>query len=954
MSDVSRTLRHMSQVWLASTGIDGTVQLWNPADGAEAEDGVDNGTAVWAMDVGVDARGEPMLVCGGVDGMLRCWDPGRGRMAGQLRGHGNTISAIAPLRAGTAVAAADVDGSIKVWDLVGQREALALAGRSGPINGLRAFLLDGEEHLASAGGDGVIHLWHAASGRPVRQWRAHQGMIWSLAVLGAGGPRVRLASAGVDGRIHVWDPATGASAAPSFGHDKVVYDLAPLSTPGGERLVSAAIDGEIRIWDPARADLIHSYVAHEGPVRAILAVRAAGDGALLASGGGDGAVRLWRPLGGEMIAEFHGHWGSVLSMAQVRLDGVPRGLDREERAARIQTTGFADRAARVDLLGRGALVEVIVDLLGAGPARGDPDSGASVVSIEGPWGSGKTTVMQLVRQRLDQQAAEADRAGARRAWPLRWIRELWVDRMLTVAEADWLLRGSGPGRAGPAGARSGTSSPAPMTAWFNPWAHQSSEQVWAGLTAEILSAVGSALYPDLRRGERYWLISNRDRLDRRYFKRQMWKRLTSPLLRFSALAATVPIVAIALSRQLDPNAKPLTVFDNALGPGQVAVMFPLAVLALGLLHTVVRYLFGRASSFLPSELFRGPVLSGSLVDADVATRAALRDPLYDAKSGYLYLLQHDVRRVLRDIQESGRELIIFIDDLDRCGAAATAEVVEAINLFLSESFPRTRFIIGLDPIIVTAHIDETYSTTLFQAAQLNSDDPTPGWTFLRKIIQLPVVLPRVSDAGIARLLNSMLGEVQADGTPRAATGGDPATPTPAGAGPAASPAPAAGAPEGTAAARPGGTTDDGASPDALRMETHPAVRTLLSERLARQTDLSARHAKRLLNVWQFYVRLLDRVEPLTGEPAVARARSLVLVAEMITRWPAQLRWLRKPIQGRTGIQLLVGCRFDDVEWESTIARLGIAEGHAASLQPLRQVLATAEGPTAADLFITVV
>ncbi len=948
-------------VWLASTGIDGTVRLWNPAAGAEVGEGLENGTAVWAMDAGRTADGQPILLCGGVDGSIRCWDPASGRLFKQLDGHGNTINALVRLGSGTTVASSDVDGMIKIWDVVAQRDTATLVSGSTSVNGLTSIVVDGVELLASGDADGRISLWHVGSGRLARQWQAHQGLIWSLVPLYGALPQGCLASTGVDGRIRLWDPAAGTEAGPSFGHDKVVYDLAAISGPDGNYLVSAAIDGEIRVWAPTRAELINSYQAHDGPVRSLASVPMNGDRSLVASGGGDGAVRLWRPVSGEPLAEFQGHWGSVLALTLVDLPSGPRSRYTEESVARVRTAGFADRAASVDLLGRAAIVEVIADVLSEAAAGHGPDSGAAVVSVEGPWGSGKTTVMQLVRERLERQAADVADTREGAAPPAGWMRRLWSRRPLTVAEADWFLRWSAdrPPRVAP-WRHSADPLPVPLTAWFNPWAHQSSEQVWAGLTGEILAAAGTVLYPNARLGERYWFASNLDRLDRRYFKREMWKRVASPLLRFSALVATIPVVAIAISRQLDPAAKGISLFGSNVSPGQIALIMPLTILMLGLLHTSLRYVFGRASSFLPSELFRGPLLSGALADADSATRAALRDPLYDAKSGYLYLLQHDVRRVLRDVEGAGRELTIFIDDLDRCGSGATAEVIEAINLFLSESFPRTRFVIGLDPVIVTAHIDESYSKTVLPDARLNTDDPSPGWTFLRKIIQLPVVLPHVSSDGIDRLLQAMLGDIRNDEVPLTAalpTGvTTPHVKSSVSAPPVAVDDALVPVPGLALRADGPGATDDLAkesSPEPEQIEAHPAVRSLLRDRLVRQIDLSARHTKRLLNVWQYQVRLFDRLDRVGAQPAVLRARALVLVAEILTRWPAHLRWLRQPTAGRTGMQHLVGCRFDDVEWRATLARLGVAEEHAASLDALREVLMMPEGAAAADLFARV-
>ncbi|MGH4007578.1 MAG: P-loop NTPase fold protein [Pseudonocardiaceae bacterium] len=64
---------------------------------------------------------------------------------------------------------------------------------------------------------------------------------------------------------------------------------------------------------------------------------------------------------------------------------------------------------------------------------------------------------------------------------------------------------------------------------------------------------------------------------------------------------------------------------------------------------------------------------------------------------------------IRDLRKEGYDLVVFIDDLDRCSARVTSEVFEAIILFLSGATGLSaKFAIGLDPAVVAAHLDTVY------------------------------------------------------------------------------------------------------------------------------------------------------------------------------------------------------------------------------------------------------
>ena len=133
------------------------------------------------------------------------------------------------------------------------------------------------------------------------------------------------------------------------------------------------------------------------------------------------------------------------------------------------------------------------------------------------------------------------------------------------------------------------------------------------------------------------------------------------------------------------------------------------------------------------------------------------------------------------------------------------------------------------------------------------------------------------------------------------------------------------------------------------MEQHPELRELVVHRLRAQPFRSIREAKRLLNVWQLYARILEATAPLT-EPAaaIARARELLLVAEIVTRWPALQRALHRRFGDRRGLQVLAGAADDDGGWRDALRQLGI-EDHGAATANLRALLRGYDGVAIADL-----
>ncbi|MCE6994627.1 KAP family NTPase [Saccharothrix sp. S26] len=602
----------------------------------------------------------------------------------------------------------------------------------------------------------------------------------------------------------------------------------------------------------------------------------------------------------------------------LRLGPFPAGVEAGTGPLvdwQVEIRGYGDRPPVTDLLRRHAVIGALADLIAPSAPMGDHDrSGPTVIALDGPWGIGKTSLVDLVGQELDRTPRPAIPAD-----PVRRLRAREADRALSGRRGA-LWEPTHMARADP------EQDPPLIKAHFEPWAHQTSEQVWAGLTTTILDAVEKTLLPRPEPAtERYWFQRNLDRVDRMRVRRALRKGVLSPLLAVAVLALAVPIVA-----QLARSADTYRLAWMDIAGSNIAVLIAVSVFLAAVGHSAWRYLTRPAADFLPADLFVGPVPSGT-------SDEALRDPYHNARSGYLYLAQHDVFAVLEDVRASGHHMVVFVDDLDRCTPSATAVVFEAVNLFVTRTFPVTRFVLCLDTSAVAAHLDEVYPK--LKKTALHGDDPSSGWSFLRKLIQLPVPLPPVTADRVPDLLVGLLGEPRGPDLPRGDFRADPTTAEVDQAPPIREEAPSR-EPE------PMPTPEVDAAVG--NIEHDEGVLERMSERLREQPSLSVREAKRMLTIWQYYIRVLIRLGHREG--LAARARHLVVLAEIIARWPASQRALGRRTAGRHGLQLLAEAAHDDWAWLRALRHLDLhGAEHRDCAAGVRDLLLRYDGGQVADL-----
>ncbi|MER5457771.1 protein kinase [Micromonospora sp. NPDC002389] len=617
------------------------------------------------------------------------------------------------------------------------------------------------------------------------------------------------------------------------------------------------------------------------------------------------------------------------SEAETLLREVAGGREQNRGRPTVRTRGFGDSPSKQDLLGRNALVDVLTDLLSLtddGHAESANHTGPQVITVDGPWGSGKTTVMRLIKDRLDLREHDWRLKDKNNRKIIDRLTSLKRNARFTPVEAHRILGSLARLKTGTQIAQTyklndpHREKRPPATALFEPWSHQSSEQVWAGFAKTINHAAVQAMFDSENAQHRFWFAQNAARIDRSRLRRHLRQSVTSPLLKFSVIALIIPAAIQLLKLDSNGAASKLTT---------IAWAIPLFLIALGIIHTTLRYFLGRADAFLPEELFKGPVLSGTLSAPN--NEPTIRDPLHHAQSGSLYLFQHDVKVVLDALYNCGLELVIFVDDLDRCGPQGSVEVLQALNLFLSGTLKACRLVIGLDQTIVAAQLDEVYGHIAKSNAVRYGQDPSAGWTFLRKLTHLPITLPRVRDEHVDLYLADLLGPVATSDELDPPSLGTEAADAP----PRANPWLA-----GRKRLFLTSTVAESERTTIYALESHPEIREFLRSRIQIMGDLSGREAKRTLTLWQFYLRLLLRTTPdMSISNGVEMGKPLAIFAEIFTRWPAMTRALSTNVDGNPGLVILIDRARNHIEWEIGLSRLHLdGPPHRSGMQELRKLL----------------
>ncbi len=238
-------------------------------------------------------------------------------LIGTLDGHTEPVYSIGWTPESKGLVTAGFDGTVRVWDAASRKEIQRYAGHTGLV--LRVAASPDGRSLLSAGQDRTVRLWVRPGGGPLKDLTANPAPVRALAA-SPDGQRVAVAAGH---GVKVWDLVTGNAVRDLAGLTGEVQAVAWRGD--GAQIAAGDTARSIRLWNAADGTPQGVIVT---PADAVLGLTYLSGNALLASAGPDGRARLWQ-----------------LPLTEPRLDSRQRGRLRPQcrrRHARGRRHGQQD------------------------------------------------------------------------------------------------------------------------------------------------------------------------------------------------------------------------------------------------------------------------------------------------------------------------------------------------------------------------------------------------------------------------------------------------------------------------------------------------------------------------------------------------------------------------------------------------------------------------------------
>lgn len=345
------------------------------------------------------------------------------------------------------------------------------------------------------------------------------------------------------------------------------------------------------------------------------------------------------------------------------------------------------------------------------------------MSVEGEWGSGKSSFMRQMRRRLERKGASG--------------------RVERTAQ-----------RMAPVASNGLEKQPRNLTFWFNAWRHDKQDQMWAAFALFLARELrGRRTFFERLRGD--FVLAN----SRMTTVAAKVRAGTVLVLWLALLLGSVGLVRYTLHLK-GPQLKHFVTRAVSFLPGaekdgekssSPAVWNVLVERAAT--QNWVAALLVLGATWAWAEKHLGKRL-------EVKLEKYLDKPDYENRTSFIESFHEDFCRVIRAYRGKDK-IFVFVDDLDRCDVPRAAELMQAINLMIGDN--PIIFILGMDREKVAAGITLKFKDLLpYLRSSLDEGDTTSarhpsafGYTYLEKFIQITFRVPRTSSEGIEVFLDSL-------------------------------------------------------------------------------------------------------------------------------------------------------------------------------------------------------
>jgi len=367
------------------------------------------------------------------------------------------------------------------------------------------------------------------------------------------------------------------------------------------------------------------------------------------------------------------------------------------------------------------------------------------IAIDGPWGTGKSSLMLMLQEQLEKGSSDA---GAERSKPTA-LQTGWqaIQLFYYTLEPFLLLLGMGAFilsvavYAGFTAFAQGTEAP---------W-------VWPVLLASFLYMATVALFWRKRRASNSarkeaavrefdtvfvnaWRHGHGTRLKAAIMKRIIDKLIAKRGPRFFLRLQLARFNRFSFLGTVFRTGIQNSVVLAALFLAGILVFFQIDFWPFSLLS-----LPEAGTNALGAAMAAGSVALKFTKKSNAANmKDFLTSPDYEKLAGPDDEIEEDFERIIALLEEEGRSLAIFIDDLDRCSPETVHRVVEALNVFFGKQHSECLFILGMHKELVATSLEVAYEKMAkkLEGNPLLKEQLPYGRRFLEKIVQFAVSVPR--------------------------------------------------------------------------------------------------------------------------------------------------------------------------------------------------------------------